>query len=432
MLLVLVEQVGHREVVELQSHTSDDTRLSPTERELNLVVRLLFQVPVHIHGTVLIAGLDVGNHLFGVEVAHRGQLTCRTCDGFFREEVAGLGVQFAAHHILVETVVTVDAHMAQVGLLVLHDAYLQVDRVAHDVHFGGVDLREYITVVVVDVTHGVLVARREQSLVDVLLVVDVALLHVQDGIQLVGVIDGVAHPCDVAHVVFLSLVHLHVDVHVLVVIVPHAVFHYHGVAVTILIIFLQQVLLVFLPAVGGILLRFQEVGKLTGLMGLREGALGEELTLDFRVREGVVAVDDDVANLHLLFFVDLHIEYHLVLVGHIVALGDGDFGILESLIVEIALRQDLGTVDDVGMQRHTLGHAELVLHVLAFRLLQANVVDGRYLGARSQIEMQVHLVANQRVDGHCHLREQAVAPVALHGIGDFRAGNLYLVAYREG
>ena len=173
--------------------------------------------------------------------------------------------------------------MAQIGLLVLHDADFQVDRVAHDVHLGRLHLREHITVVIVDVAHGILVAVARNALVDVLLVVDVALLHVQDGVQLVGVINGVSHPRDVADVVFLAFVHLHVDVHVLVVLVPHAVFQNHGVTIAMLVVFIQQVLLVFLPAVGRIFLRFQEVSKLSSLVGLGEGSLGEELTLDFRV-----------------------------------------------------------------------------------------------------------------------------------------------------
>ena len=59
MLLVLVEEVCHRGVVELQAHTSDDTRLPPTERELNLVVTLLLQIPVYIHSTVLVVRLYI-------------------------------------------------------------------------------------------------------------------------------------------------------------------------------------------------------------------------------------------------------------------------------------------------------------------------------------------------------------------------------------
>ena len=38
VFLVLVEQVGHGEVVQFQSYTSNNTRLTPTQRELNLVV----------------------------------------------------------------------------------------------------------------------------------------------------------------------------------------------------------------------------------------------------------------------------------------------------------------------------------------------------------------------------------------------------------
>ena len=70
MLLVLVEEVTHREVVELQAHTSDDTCLSPSERELYLVVRFLLQSPVDVHRSVLWIGLHVGVHLLRVEVAH--------------------------------------------------------------------------------------------------------------------------------------------------------------------------------------------------------------------------------------------------------------------------------------------------------------------------------------------------------------------------
>ena len=38
VFLVLVKQVGHGEVIQFQSYTSNDTRLTPTQRELHLVV----------------------------------------------------------------------------------------------------------------------------------------------------------------------------------------------------------------------------------------------------------------------------------------------------------------------------------------------------------------------------------------------------------
>ena len=118
----------------------------------------------------------------------------------------------------------------------------------------------------------------------------------------------------------------------------------------------------------------------------------------------------------------------MVFVGHVVALGNGDFGILESLVVEVSLSQNLRAVDHVGVQGHAHGHAELVLHVLALRLFQSDVVDGRYFRSWSKIEVQIHLLADERVDSHRHVGEQSVTPVTLHGISNLAAGNIDLVA----
>ena len=70
MHLVLTKEVTHREVVKLDTYATDDTRLSPTERELKLVVRLLLQFPVDVDGTVFVVGLDIGVHLFRIEESH--------------------------------------------------------------------------------------------------------------------------------------------------------------------------------------------------------------------------------------------------------------------------------------------------------------------------------------------------------------------------
>ena len=91
MHLILAKQVAHREVVELDTHTTNDTRLTPTQRELQLVVRLLLQFPVDVHRTIIVVRLDVGVHFLGVEESHGGDFTGRTLDGILREQVAGLG-----------------------------------------------------------------------------------------------------------------------------------------------------------------------------------------------------------------------------------------------------------------------------------------------------------------------------------------------------
>ena len=70
MLLVLVEQVGHREVVQLQAHAAYDASLSPAERELHLVVGFGDEVPSEVNRAVLIVGFDVRLYLFRVEMSH--------------------------------------------------------------------------------------------------------------------------------------------------------------------------------------------------------------------------------------------------------------------------------------------------------------------------------------------------------------------------
>ena len=137
-------------------------------------------------------------------------------------------------------------------LLSLEDTHLEVYRVANDVHLGRLQVVEQVSVVPIHVAHGILVFG--ESLAQQLLVIHVALLEVEQAAQVVGAVDGVAHPCDVAHIVFLAFVNLHVDVHVLVVDVPHAVLQYHGIAVAVFVVLLYEVLLVRLPVLGSELL----------------------------------------------------------------------------------------------------------------------------------------------------------------------------------
>ena len=142
-----------------------------------MVVGLLRQIPVDIHRSVLCIRLDIRCHLLGIEESHRGQLTCRTHEGFLREEVSRLGTKLTAHHILIEAVVTIDANMAQMSLWSFQHTHLQVDRVADDILLSGVDGREDVTIVVVEVRHGVVVLT--ESLVEQLLIVDVTFPHSQ-------------------------------------------------------------------------------------------------------------------------------------------------------------------------------------------------------------------------------------------------------------
>ena len=140
MQLILTQKVAQREVVELDTYTSDDTGLSPSQRQLQLVVGLLLQLPVDVHGAVLRVGLHVRINGFGIEVSHGGNLTIGAHQGLFVEQVARFGAQFTSYHLLIEAVVAEDLHVAQVRLWSLNDTYFQINAVAHDIHLGGINL----------------------------------------------------------------------------------------------------------------------------------------------------------------------------------------------------------------------------------------------------------------------------------------------------
>ena len=262
-------------------------------------------------------------------------------------------------------------------------------------------MREHVTVVIVKVAHGVVVCA--QSLVHEFLVVHASLVQAEVVGEQVGVVNGVAHPLHVAHVVFLSLFDLYPHIDVLWVYVPHAVAQDGGVAVSQLVVFLDKLLLVGFPALRGKLLRLEKCGQFARLVCLCECALSEQSALDSEIREFLVSLDDDVADAHFLLLVDDDVEYHLVLRGHVVALLYLDVGVFESLVLEVFLSQDFCSVDHVGRDLSAFEDAQLLLHVLPLALLQTDVVDLRYAWTRLQRDMQVHLVAHEGVGGNLHL-----------------------------
>ena len=76
MLLILFEKIGHGEVVELQTNLTNDTSLSPTQGEFNLVVAFLLQIVGDIDRSVLGIGFHIRlTALLWVEMSHGLYLT---------------------------------------------------------------------------------------------------------------------------------------------------------------------------------------------------------------------------------------------------------------------------------------------------------------------------------------------------------------------
>ena len=152
--------------------------------------------------------------MFGIEVAHRGDFTVGALQRLLGEEVAGFGTQLAADDILIDAVVTVDDYVVDICLRTLLNAHLQIHGVAHDVRLARVELVEYVTIVIIEVTDGILVILG--ALVNQLLVIDIALLHAEVVVQHIRGIERVTNPLDVTDVIALTLVHGDVDIHAVV------------------------------------------------------------------------------------------------------------------------------------------------------------------------------------------------------------------------
>ena len=215
----------------------------------------------------------------------------------------------------------------------------------------------------------------------------------------------------------------------LVVDVPHAVADDGSVAVAILVILVDELLLVGLPPLGCKLLRFEERSERSCLMGLCEGTFLEQTALYLAVFQRFVALDVDLADLHLLLLVDDNIKDNLVLVCHVVALTDLYVGVLEALVIEIFLGKNLGAVYHVRCDLSTLQESQFLLHVGAFRFFQTHIIDCRHTRSHAQMNVEVHLAADDRVGHDAHVREQAILPVVLHRVGDLVAGECYVFAH---
>ena len=159
-----------------------------------------------------------------------------------------------------------------------------------------------------------------QSFADELLVVDVTTLHVQCSVQSVGGNYRITHPCDVADKVFLTFIHMNVDIDMLFVNVSHRVLQNLHVTIAQLIILFYQCLLGLLVSLVSKLLGLEEVIKLSCFVNFAEGTFLEERALDGLGIESCSSAEDDITHLHLILFVDIDIEDYLILASHIIAL----------------------------------------------------------------------------------------------------------------
>ena len=102
------------------------------------------------------------------------------------------------------------------------DTHFEINGVAINVDFSGFDVREHVAMVVIEVGNRIII--RADALGKELLIVDISFLHAKHCIELFGGINGISYPSDIAQVVALTFFYLYIDINMLVIGCPNAIF----------------------------------------------------------------------------------------------------------------------------------------------------------------------------------------------------------------
>ena len=146
------------EVGKFQTEATDQTRGTPTERELDLVGGLSLKLVGNIHRSLLGIWLNIRHKFFLIEVTHLRQLTQRTHDIGLRIELTGLGIQLTANDMLVDTRVTRDIDLVDCGGLALVHTHLEINTVVFYIDLDRLNIEEQVATVGIKLRHGIVVA----------------------------------------------------------------------------------------------------------------------------------------------------------------------------------------------------------------------------------------------------------------------------------
>ncbi len=266
-----MEEILDREVSELQSQLAYDTGLAPAEREFNLVIGFGLEVEHHVDSTVVFIGLHVGIHVLGIEMSGLSDFAQRTYKVALAEQFARFYTELAADNLFVKSVVAVDGHIVDSGLRTFHHTHFQRYAVAGNFAFDRHEVIEQVTVVHVQVGHSVLVFG--ESLVHQLLVVYVAGLEFEIGVEYFIGVYRVAHPCNILDIVLASLVDVDVNIDHLLVVRHYRVSHDFGVAIALFVVLLEYAVKVVAVIVLNEFFLLEQVQNLAVFIGFLHGAL---------------------------------------------------------------------------------------------------------------------------------------------------------------
>ena len=412
------------EVVEVKSYGAYEGIRSPTAGEFQLAGRLFGNVVHEVHRIVLLVRKDVVTrrliHLLGVELAHGRYFAERPLEVGLAVEISGAGENLTADNPLVGKVVAVDYDVVQSSLLALDDTHLDIDRVLLYIHLDGLDIKEEVAVVAVELGHVViaLLAAAEEPLLHRHHVIDVSLSDLQDRLQGLGRIDRVSGPGDVPEIVLAALVNVNVYAHSSVGKGIYRIAGYAGVPVTGFVVGRDDILFVVLELLGVELLAVKEVVPSLGL-GLLHGA-GQ-----LEVLHVLVAAEVDVLDLDLLALVYGEIDsdgvtYYRILFNLRLHRHPG-----ESLLLEIPGDYVAARGGDVVGEFAAAAEIEPFEKFLALAVLDAGEGPAGHPGPFLDGDAKVDGIAALRhgIGGNGYVAEISLGPQAVDDIRNVVAGD---------
>ena len=422
----LVEHTARREVVEAHAGRKDEGIAAPAAGELQLGRRFLLDVVDQVDGVVGLVrehreALGLIHRIFRIELPEGRDFTDGTLEVGLAVELARAGEDLPADDALVREVVAVDDDLVQGRLLALDDAHFHIDGVLDDIDLHGRDVEEEVAVVRIEAADGILIllAAAKETVVHRDDVINIALLDLEDAVEDVGGIDGIARPGHVAEIVALTFIEVHVDGETVGLDVVDAVTDQAGVAVAALVEGLHH-----RPAVVGILLllEFLAVEEVVPAHGLRLlHRLGQLVVGDV-----VVAGEVDVFHADTGALVDVELDADGALDDAVALDVHVHVHLQETLLLEIALDDVDGRALDIVGEFAAAAEMEPLVEIFLFTAADAGVVPAGHSRALGDVETEPGRVAGsaQRVDADGDVLKVALLPQTAVDGGNLVAGKL--------
>ena len=416
-----MEQVLDGEVGEFQSEFSDYTRLSPTHRELDLVVSLRFEIEHNVNSSVFLVGHRLYVDGLGIEMTCLGYFTIGTHEVVLGEKLTGLHAKFTADHLFIQAVVTVYDNIIDTRLRTFDHSHLKVDGIAFDVSFDGNELIEEIALIEVSIGDRVFVFR--DTFLEQFLIIDIAALDSENVVEKLSGINGVTDPGDVIDVIFPAFFKRDIHIDGLVVERHDGIGKNLGIAITFFVIFLYDALEVVLEIGLDKFFLTEKIEELAFLVGLFHCALQSIVAHD------LITVNVYFVNLHFCILIDVNVDDHFVWRRVVFLKSYIDGSVSETFIGEIFLYDRLGAVDDVLGYLVALVELQAFFEVIALAFLHSEIADIRNAGLSAEVNGEPCLVAGSLIDNYPDLAEKALSPEAFAGRCQFGARNINSLPY---